>query len=467
MLAPTYAGRGTTLQDQNPNDASEDDVAADPNAIDAMPTKAFFVEMLIRDIPLERAVLDLVDNCIDGAKRLRDRENRDFSGLRVDITVSADRFVISDNCGGFSSHIAKTYAFRFGRDSQAESTKYSIGQFGVGMKRALFKFGRKFTLTSATAVERWTVDEDVDTWERKKRWTFEFKTRDDGLSVPPEEQGTTIVVERLRPEVSSKFSSLYFTRSLAEMIRIHQRQFIARGLEIWFNGASLSATNLELLVGDVAPAVDMLEHTAPDGSVVRVRLVAGVGASSPTQAGWYVVCNGRVVLAADRTPTTGWGLDREHEADVPRYHNQFARFRGVAYFECENAAYLPWNTTKTGVDADIGVWRVALEKMIVLTRAIIDFLNEVDRELEDQGSDGPLQRALGAASKTQVETITAPAVFQTPDKTKYSGPRKTRIAYTRPVEQVAALMEAYGVGSAKAVGERTFDAAYQEEEADK
>ena len=31
------------------------------DAIDAMPTKTFFVDMLVRDIPLERAVLDLED----------------------------------------------------------------------------------------------------------------------------------------------------------------------------------------------------------------------------------------------------------------------------------------------------------------------------------------------------------------------------------------------------------------------
>ena len=32
----------------------------DDKSIDAMPTKAFFVNMLVRDISLERAVLDLL-----------------------------------------------------------------------------------------------------------------------------------------------------------------------------------------------------------------------------------------------------------------------------------------------------------------------------------------------------------------------------------------------------------------------
>ena len=33
------------------------------------PTKRFFVEMLTRDIDLEDAILDLLDNCLDGVSR--------------------------------------------------------------------------------------------------------------------------------------------------------------------------------------------------------------------------------------------------------------------------------------------------------------------------------------------------------------------------------------------------------------
>ncbi|MGO4480308.1 ATP-binding protein [Rhizobium sp. 2TAF27] len=441
--------------------------ASDPNAIDAMPTKAFFVDMLIRDIPLERAVLDLVDNCIDGAKRLRDAENRDFSGLWVKISMSEDRFLIEDNCGGFDQETAKNYAFRFGRPPGSASTSYSIGQFGVGMKRALFKFGRKFTLKSATADERWEVDEDVDIWESTAAWTFAFKNRETGLSVPEEERGTTVLVERLRPEVAVKFGSSFFQRTLSELIRVHQRQFISRGLEVRFNGDVLSATNLEMLTGDVVPAVESFVHKVEeDGEIydVNVRLVAGVGSSNPSSAGWFVVCNGRVVLAADRSEATGWGLATEHAALMPKFHNQFARFRGVAYFECTNAKYLPWNTTKTGLDADIAVWRLALQRMIIMARSVIDFLNDVDREQSEQGTDGPLQRALTAASTAQAETITSSSSFKAPDASRYAGPRQVRISYSRPAEKVDHLMSAHGLSSAKAVGEKTFDLAWHDEE---
>lgn len=84
----------------------------DNEQIDAAPTKSFFVEMLTKDIPLEQAVLDLVDNSVDGAKRM----NPDtFEGRRVAITVDKEKFRILDNCGGFSKDVARAYAFRFGR----------------------------------------------------------------------------------------------------------------------------------------------------------------------------------------------------------------------------------------------------------------------------------------------------------------------------------------------------------------
>lgn len=441
---------------------ADEKAPASAESINTMPTKAFFVDMLTKDIPLDRAVLDLVDNCIDGAKRLRDGDGQNYEGLWVRIEMSAERFEIADNCGGFSSQVAKDYAFRFGRPKEAKSTAFSVGQFGVGMKRALFKFGRRFSLESATEAEKWSVEVDVDEWERQENtWSFDFKTRE-ACGVPEGERGTTILVDRLRPEVSSRFGSDGFKRVLRELVRMHQRQFIANHLQIELDGI-LSATDLELLDGAVTPAVESFELGEGEATV-KVRLVAGVGESVPGEAGWYVVCNGRVVLAADRSDATGWGRIPEAPADIPRYHNQYARFRGIVFFDCVEAKHLPWNTTKTGVDIDSPVWQIAKEKMVTVSRSIIDFLNELDVEKTMVGKDGPLQRALQASPKRQAETIIRPSAFMAPDRTKYSGPRMTRITYSKPSEEVEILMDSYGVRTAKAVGEKSFEQALSEQE---
>lgn len=41
-----------------------------PMRINASPTKELFIFMLTRDVQLSRAIIDLVDNCVDGANRL-------------------------------------------------------------------------------------------------------------------------------------------------------------------------------------------------------------------------------------------------------------------------------------------------------------------------------------------------------------------------------------------------------------
>ncbi len=43
----------------------------EPETVWGGPTKRFFVSMLTRDIRLSDALLDLIDNCVDGAARVK------------------------------------------------------------------------------------------------------------------------------------------------------------------------------------------------------------------------------------------------------------------------------------------------------------------------------------------------------------------------------------------------------------
>ena len=98
----------------------------------ATPTKAFFVEMLVRDVSLESAVLDLVDNSVDGAKRLLGEGP--YENLWIRVQVQDSEFSIEDNCGGIDVETAKNFAFRFGRDPAVTPIERSLGVFGVGIE---------------------------------------------------------------------------------------------------------------------------------------------------------------------------------------------------------------------------------------------------------------------------------------------------------------------------------------------
>ena len=118
--------------------------------VDASPTKSFFIYMLTRDIDVRPAIVELIDNSIDGAKKIRN--NTEYEGLFIKINMSQDKFIIEDNCGGIDIETAQKYAFQFGRSSERESDSsgYFTGIFGIGMKRALFKLGKKFATPGNT-----------------------------------------------------------------------------------------------------------------------------------------------------------------------------------------------------------------------------------------------------------------------------------------------------------------------------
>ncbi len=443
-------------------------MTSETDPIDAMPTKAFFVDMLVRDISLDRAILDLVDNCIDGAKRIRPGAEPDFSDLKISLHMSGEEFEIVDNCGGFDVDTARQYAFRFGRPETAQSTDYSIGQFGVGMKRALFKFGRYFEVHSGTALQKWSMNVDVAEWECQENWVFDFDEITNASGEPDWEVGTRIVVKKLRPEVASQFASKQFKRQLIAMLRSHQRQFLAWGISIELDGEHLTNTELQVSSGDgFDPAVEEIIFDEQTESPVSVRIVVGLSESDPSKAGWYIICNGRVVLSADRSEQTGWNSVAEQKDGIPKFHNQYARFRGIVFFNCKTSRKLPWNTTKTGLDSSSKFWQSVLPKMLDHTRIVINFLNHLDEEIEEFGPSAPTLLSLERQTSAQdVEKLHGQRKFSWNETAKPEGERKKRILYYREESKLEFLKTAFGVHTAKAVGERTFDFAYDEQGGD-
>ena len=417
--------------------------------IDASVSKTFFVEMLVKDIPLEMAIHDLLDNCIDGALRLRGDQS--FEGLEINITCAPDHFTIADNCGGIDVDIARNYAFRFGRPKEAESVPNSVGRFGVGMKRAVFKLGRHFLVRSVTETHRFLVDVDVTTWEEGPEWQFEFKELEEFTEpTPVEKRGSDVRVEQLFESVAERFQLENFVSRLKRAIAARHQPHLNRGLVVKVNESSIVGTPVHFfaLQGRLHPA---LREDSYNGVVARQ--IVGVGPRNPADAGWYVFCNGRMVLRADQSELTGWGESNIER--LPKYHNDFAWFRGCVFFDSKDPTALPWNTTKDGVDQDSGLYRSVRTQMITMMTPVLEFLRAV---ADEQEPEQPLTELLRIADRTPVSQV------QTRDSFLYVRPsvvppelRPTRIAYDRPIGLVQKVKKNLGVTSNKAVGERTFD----------
>src|SRR5262245_31613469 len=140
-----------------------------------LPAKAFFVSMLTRDIDLQDAILDLLDNCVDGAIRTRTQKMADddsLEGFWAKIKFDDKRFTIEDNCGGIPWEIAKEYAFGMGKPDGIPTKPGTIGVVGIGMKRAIFKMGRECYVHSSHKDDAFLVTIPPKWFDDDTKWGF-------------------------------------------------------------------------------------------------------------------------------------------------------------------------------------------------------------------------------------------------------------------------------------------------------
>ncbi|SIO62115.1 Histidine kinase-, DNA gyrase B-, and HSP90-like ATPase [Singulisphaera sp. GP187] len=377
--------------------------------IQAGPTKQFFVRMLTRDIELEDAILDLLDNCIDGilrsqkesSKKEERPKDRPYKGFKATITARPDRFEIKDNCGGIDRDIAKKSAFMLGRRDERDNDIESIGMYGIGMKRAIFKMGQSSTVLSHTKNEgSFKVEITSDWMKDDNSWALDLVDVKDGLNDGP---GTLIRVQDLYESISQKFDEKRdpFLERLTGRIAYFFALIIEKGFEVELNGKIIKPVDLRLLATNLGINEDpkvkspKVEGIHPyvfkgviDGVVVHLsvgfyrqlksekeldeELNEGGGRQrSKDHAGWTIICNDRIVLHADKSSVTGWGLN-----GLPQYHGQFIAIAGVVSFRSKNSEKLPLTTTKRGIDASSNVYLQVRERMMDGLKFFTQFTNK-------------------------------------------------------------------------------------------
>ena len=462
----------------------------DPLRVEATAEKRFFIDMLTKDIELLPAIADLVDNSVDGAKVMAGRdEPLDLSAQWIELTITKDMFKIDDNSGGISVDTARNYAFRFGRPRAFTGVLGSVGQFGIGMKRAIFKIGDHFTIDSryvnsesARETSAFTMKVDVQSWaEIEGDWAFSFDTLKDPLEeVPPAGYGTAITITKLIPSVSEDLSdNKVVTALMNELATRHARSLIA-GLKLTVNGHLLTA-NLPVLQSseDLTP----INYSFPvevDGGTVNVTLTAGIRRiSGPTgdpdlgdanqfkgssSAGWYVYCNDRLLLAADKSEVTGWGLG------AGAYHPQYRNFFGVVSMSADKASLLPWNTTKTAVDRDSPVYRDVLNHMKSALSDVQSLITRAKTEksaTEPDQPQTPIVKAIENAPDVPIGDLPLSRSLAAPSQTtvakKKSLPGAVKIVYEADAAQVTKLGAFFSTDNRAEIGRKTFQYVYNKE----
>lgn len=456
----------------------------------ALPSKRFFVNMLVRDIELKDAILDLLDNCVDGILRSRRpdlSQAKPYAGCRAAITISAAGFRIVDNCGGIPFEVARDKAFAIGNPNPitGEDAVATVGMYGIGMKRAIFKFGESAVVKSY-ADRPFEVRIDRN-WLGNDAWAnlpmADLEERDFT------EKGTMVEVRDLYAPVAAEFGRDNFVEDVRDAIASQYSIILGKGFEVSIarhlddaaEAVPVEAEKFQLL----AAPDEGHPHIAPyvykgeiDG--VTVEIYAGLYREIPDEAeqeeaeetsgsaddaGWVVACNDRVVIWKDRSRLTGWG-----EAGTPNFHGQFIAITGIVLMHSTDPSLLPLTTTKRGVDAGSEVYSKAKDLMRTATQGLASFTNkwkkfpaDLDQlYLKSETLDLPTLQARAPAMRAvhnmptmqrAAPILPVPAAIVT----------DARISFAAPKAKVAQLAEIYfGDRNAKAskVGEHAFHQEY-------
>lgn len=410
--------------------------------------------MLTKDVALSVCILDLIDNSIQGLITHSDLDVSEhlIAGTKaqrvkgqIDVSFSSTKFEVQDNCGGVSIADATEQIFLFGNPADVDQA--GLGVYGIGMKRAFFKIGKTIFFRSHTTKEELEIEIHVDEWKARREWNFPFNYARPKLS---RDGGTTIEITDLHPIVREQFSSKAFRSLLIDKVSRAYALFLRAGANISLNAEETTPDWPELVASkDLQPVRKLV--TKGD---VEILIMVGLSPRADKKPrGWYVFCNGRLVLDADKTDRTGWGTE-PHPSFQPKYNH----FLGYVYFRSKNVQKLPWNTTKDGIERESIIYQTALDEMWVLCRPVLDFLNSLYPDVPEESEP---EHALFTSAKPvpPQEIARRPnSLFQARVK-KRSDDDLVSIQYKRSNRKIKKIKEVLGRSniSASGIGEFTFD----------
>ncbi|MXO90473.1 ATP-binding protein [Pontixanthobacter aquaemixtae] len=461
-----------------------DEDEANENSIYGGPTKRFFVSMLTRDIDLDDAILDLIDNSVDGAIRqthAKPFSPSPFSGFEANLTLTENSFELTDNCGGIPDEFLAD-AFSLGRPSiDKDGDIPTIGMYGIGMKRAVFKIAKCAEITSINPEVSASVNYSRE-WLSPDNMSWDL----DLEPVDPmgRENGVTIESDDLREEVAEMFANDDFCNQLIDKIATHYGYIMQRGFVIKLNGAEIEPVTLPLLSAGHGsqPAIRPFDFVSKFGDV-HINVSIGFfrslvreteideeseAPSTAENAGISVVCNDRVVLIHDRTIKTGWG-----DGGVPRFHPQFRAIAGLVVLQSNKADQLPISTTKRDLDVGSDLFLQVRQACIEGLKIFTDFTNKwkgMEKETDEFFKNAEKQ---DVRTKIRLAADHGTAVRGNPEAKRYrptlpmpvsKSPRR-RISFVRDLDQIEVVSEhLFGERGEKPamVGAECFDRAFKE-----
>lgn len=342
---------------------------------------------LTKDITPLEAIYDLVDNAIDAARERilaagsirRDEYGlpADYSAYRIRLRIGSGSISLSDNCMGMDERTLTEHAFVTGFVS---SHKYGIGGFGIGLKRALFRLGTRYALSTDTGKFSAVMRFDKNQLSQPNSAMKARRTASLGRTK------TLLCINDLELGVSHEFRTRDKADSVVKNLSRRYGLFIRKGLRITVNGKRVPSFGPGIRQsGPVAAqsrsvlAERGVRIFIDSGMHEAYRLTSESDYNSATtgaltdQYGWYLVCNDRIVKVASHEKDLGW---------TAGWHQEYYGFIGWVRFVAENPEDLPWDTKKTIIDPNSGAFREVSGKL----QKFADSYKSANKKARKEGS---------------------------------------------------------------------------------
>lgn len=316
------------------------------NVTSGRPTREFIIRTITKDIRIDSAIFDLIDNSINAAEVVS--KSKKLNGYYVSITVNEDYIKIEDNCGGFTKEKVLNGALRIG-GSLSEQSGY-----GVGMKRAILKFGREIIIKSNSENYSFIAEINSSTFGVNDNWDINLKKF-------PREQinsyGVSISVSDLYSDISNTFKKASFKNNLFTNISTKYRYKLTNGFKISLNGEEV----LPQFPNGNLIAESPWNVNRDYQMQVKVKLYNNIPRN--TDNGWDIIINGRCILERDKSKITQW-----HKKLI-KQGCSYERFVGEVLIEGDDIKKLPVWSTKDNIDVDSVAFQYILNRMYDLVDA--------------------------------------------------------------------------------------------------
>lgn len=175
-------------------------------------------------------------------------------------------------------------------------------------------------------------------------------------------------------EIKLRINDGSFSTKLTREVSNIYALFLEKYIRLEINGERINPLPIPIAESDEIQSA----YKKLNINEVSVRLYAGLLRQDSLKkwksdlAGWYVACNGRLIIFSNKDELTGWG-----EGPLPQFHSKYRGFIGIAFFQSIHPYKLPWTTSKKGIYEESEIYQKVKKDMGSIAKPVIQFLNSM------------------------------------------------------------------------------------------